>query len=267
MSDAPLVRLGGVSKAFGDQVILDGLDLELPRGTTTVLMGLSGTGKSVTLKLIAGLLEPDAGEIEVCGIRLDGRRKTLREVREHLGFLFQSGALVNWLTVADNLALPLLERGVSREEADRTVERRLTEVGLADAADKLPSALSGGMRKRVAFARALIGEPDLILYDEPTTGLDPITKRVVDDLIIHGRDDLGTTGLVVSHDVASTLRIADRIALLHESRADTVLTPDEFLASDHPLATRFLSGDRLPAAEELRARNVRASRPPGEKKS
>lgn len=248
MTDAPpLVRMTGIDKAFGSHVILREMELELPRGTTTVLMGRSGTGKSVSLKLIAGLLTPDAGSIEVDGVQLDGSRSALRSVREKLGFLFQSGALINWMTASENLALPLLERGRNRREVDELVRTRLAEVGLEDAADKYPSEMSGGMRKRVAFARAVITEPSLILYDEPTTGLDPVTKRVVDDLILRGRDELGSTGLVVSHDVGSAVRVADRIALLHDQRIDAILSPDEFLESDHPLAASFVDG-RQPAS-------------------
>lgn len=242
---SPLVRLHGVHKSFAGKKVLDGLDLEVERGTNFVIMGPSGTGKSVTLRILSGLLAPDAGEAYIDGVRVDNARgKALRRLRENMGFVFQGAALIAWLSARENVALPLRERGVPDREVHEIVDHRLEQVGLADIGDKFPSELSGGMRKRVGFARAVVLEPKLVLYDEPTSGLDPETTQTIDQLIIGARDSLGATGIVVSHDVASTLRVADRIGLLHRGRLDLIVTPDEFREGDHPLVRRFL--DTIP---------------------
>jgi phospholipid/cholesterol/gamma-HCH transport system ATP-binding protein len=237
--EAPIV-LADVRLAFGRKRVLEGLDLTVEEGTNYVVMGLSGTGKSVTLKTIAGLLRPDSGTVSVTGVRVDraGRRE-LAEVRSKMGFLFQNAALIKWMTALENVALPLVESGVPRAEARERARGRLDEVGLGDAADKLPDELSGGMRKRVGFARAVVMDPEIVLYDEPTTGLDPITKRTVDELIVRARDDYGTTGLIVSHDMRSATRVADTIGLLYEGRLVLELPPDEFMRSDHEIARQF----------------------------
>ena len=238
---SPAVAMRGVSKAFGGRQILDALDMTVERGTNFVIMGPSGTGKSVTLRILSGLLAPDSGEVEVEGIRVDGARpRALRSVRERMGFVFQGAALIAWLSARENVALPLRERGMSDAEVNALVDARLGEVGLSDIGDKLPSQLSGGMRKRVGFARALVLEPSLILYDEPTSGLDPETTQTIDGLITGARDNHGATGIIVSHDVSSTLRIADRIGLLHKGRLDLIVTPEEFRTGEHPLVRRFL---------------------------
>lgn len=240
----PAIRLKDVSVAFGSRRILDGLTLDVPRGKNVVLMGLSGTGKSVTLKTMAGLLAPTSGEVEVNGIRVDvGHRKSLVEVRRALGFLFQSAALIRWMTTLENVALPLVEEGVRRREAEERAMQRLDEVGLADAAQKYPDEISGGMAKRVAFCRATIADPAILLYDEPTTGLDPITKRTIDELILRGRDAWGATGVIVSHDLRSAQRTADLIGLLYEGRIEVLATPKEFVASDHPVVRDFVRDD------------------------
>ncbi len=236
-----VIRLRGVQHSFGAQKVLDGLDLDVHRGTNLVIMGLSGTGKSVTLKAMCGLLRPDAGEVVVDGIALHrARRRELSRARDGMGFLFQSAALINWLSAVDNVALPLLENGVARREARATALRKLDEVGLADMADKFPAELSGGMRKRVGFARAVARDPAIILYDEPTTGLDPVTKATIDELIVRGRDEFGATGVVVSHDLRSSLRVADRIGLLYEGRLVVDATPDAFVRDGHPLVRQFV---------------------------
>lgn len=243
MSAESAVSLAGVNVRFGDQHVLRGLDLEVPRGTNFVVMGLSGSGKSVTLKVMSGLVRPSSGSVEVGGVRVDGaRRKDLTRMRSKLGVVFQDAALINWMTAGENVALPLLERGEPAARVRELVHRRLAEVGLEDAADKYPAQLSGGMRKRVGFARATISSPELILYDEPTTGLDPKTTRTIDELVLRGRDEFGATGVIVSHDVTSALRIADRIGILHEGRLEVVLTTDEFRQSAHPLVREFVEG-------------------------
>lgn len=242
MSDGdPIVTMRGVTKRFGGRVVLDGLDLTVPRGSNFVIMGQSGTGKSVTLKILSGLMQPDAGEIVVDGLRLDGARpRALRRIRERMGFVFQGAALIAWLSARENVALPLRERGMRDAEVRRIVDERLEAVGLSDIGDKFPPEISGGMRKRVGFARATVLQPDLVLYDEPTSGLDPDTTRTIDELIVGARDGMGATGIVVSHDVTSALRVADRIGLLHRGRLEVVVTPEEFLESDHPVVRRFL---------------------------
>jgi phospholipid/cholesterol/gamma-HCH transport system ATP-binding protein len=160
-----------------------------------------------------------------------------------MGFLFQNAALLRWLTALENVALPLVESGVPEDEAREKARRRLEEVGLGDALDRSPDALSGGMQKRVGFARATVTDPKLILYDEPTTGLDPITKRTIDDLVVRGRDQYGATGVVVTHDVRSALRVADWIGLLYEGRLAVVGRPAEFLESGHHVVAEFLRDD------------------------
>jgi len=248
----PMIEVRGVSKRFGDNQVLSGLDLDVAAGKNFVVMGLSGTGKSVSLKILAGLLAPDEGVVRMDGITVTGAdRKELSKVRARLGFLFQSAALIKWMTAAENVALPLLEAGVAAKEADDRASKRLEEVGLADAAEKYPDQLSGGQRKRVGFARATVHSPKIILYDEPTTGLDPITKRTIDELIVRGRDEYGATGVIVSHDLRSAVRVADVIGLLYEGRLAVVATPDEFLKSDHEIVRKFVK-DGAPVAGAAR---------------
>jgi phospholipid/cholesterol/gamma-HCH transport system ATP-binding protein len=239
-TDAP-IQAEGLVKSFGDHPVLDGLSLRVPRGKNLVIMGLSGTGKSVTLKILAGLLAPDSGSAHLSGVDVTRcSRKELAAVRTRLGFLFQGAALIKWLSAVENVALPLLESGVDDDEAEERARAALREVGLDGDSDKFPDELSGGQRKRVGFARATVHRPAIILYDEPTTGLDPITKRTIDELILRGRDDLGATGVVVSHDLRSAVRVADLIALLYEGRLVVTETPQRFLQSDHPIVRKFV---------------------------
>jgi phospholipid/cholesterol/gamma-HCH transport system ATP-binding protein len=243
VSDGIAVELAGVDVRFGAQHVLRNLELRVPRGTNFVVMGRSGSGKSVTLKVISGLVRPSQGSVQVGDVRVDhARRADLARMRAKLGVVFQDAALINWMTAGENVALPLLERGEPADAVRELVGRRLAEVGLAEAAHKYPAELSGGMRKRVGFARATISSPELILYDEPTTGLDPQTTRTIDELVLRGRDDYGATGVIVSHDVASALRIADRIGILHEGRLEVVLTRDEFRNGGHALVRDFVEG-------------------------
>jgi phospholipid/cholesterol/gamma-HCH transport system ATP-binding protein len=184
------------------------------------------------------------------GVAVSGAsRKDLSRVRAGLGFLFQGAALVKWLSAVENVELPLLESGVPGKEARDRAMKRLAEVGLDHEADSAPDTLSGGQRKRVGFARATVHSPKVILYDEPTTGLDPITKRTVDELIVRGRDDYGATGVVVSHDLRSAVRVADVIGLLYEGRLVVVAPPDEFLASRHEIVRKFVQ-DGADAADK-----------------
>jgi phospholipid/cholesterol/gamma-HCH transport system ATP-binding protein len=238
------IEAQGLVKRFGDKVVLDGLDLDVESGHNLVIMGLSGTGKSVTLKILAGLMAPDAGRVVLGGVEVTGADAVrMSEARSKLGFLFQGAALIRWMTALENVALPLVEAGVPEEEANDRAQRRLVEVNLADSAAQYPDELSGGQRKRVGFARATVHEPQIILYDEPTTGLDPITKSTIDELILRGRDEYGATGVIVSHDLRSAVRVADVIALLYEGKLVVVAPPKEFLASDHEVVRKFVQDD------------------------
>lgn len=238
-----MIRFRNVSKAFGAKKVLDGFSLDIPDGQTTVLLGYSGTGKSVALKHIVGLLEPDSGQIEV-----DGRvvhelpRDELERLRASIGYVFQFAALFDSLSVFDNVALGLRQRGIGEAEVGRRVGSSLDRVGLADSAPRFPSELSGGMRKRVGIARAIAMEPRYILYDEPTTGLDPVTAAVIDDLMVRTKRDLGVTGVVVTHDMRSAFAVGDRIAMLYQGRVHVVGTVDEVRQTTDPLVRQFIEG-------------------------
>jgi phospholipid/cholesterol/gamma-HCH transport system ATP-binding protein len=237
-----VIRLQGVRKAFGEKVILDNLDLEVRKSEILVILGGSGAGKSLTLKVMCGLMRPDAGSVTVFKqdlLALDER--DLRHLRRKFGYVFQSGALINWLTAEDNVALPLRENDLCPpEEVDTRVREALEMVGLPDAGPLFPDQLSGGMRKRVALARGLAQQPLAILYDEPTTGLDPVSTATIDRVIKGTRDRTGLTSVVISHDLDSTFRIADRVAMLYEGRILAIAPAEEFKALDIEPVRRFL---------------------------
>jgi len=237
-----MVELIDLHKRFGEQEVLRGVNLKIPAGKLTFIMGRSGTGKSVLLKHIIGLLRPDRGRILI-----DGREVTSfsdrqwQELRRRFGFLFQEGALFDSMTVAENVAFPLMEHTrLSRREIESRVEEKLAVVGLLEARDKYPSELSGGMRKRAALARALALEPEIILFDEPTTGLDPILQVSIMKLIRDTQRRYGLTGVVVSHDVPIAMQAADFIAILHEGRVVAEGSPEEIRRSEHPFVRAFL---------------------------
>ncbi len=238
-----MIRFEHVTKKIGGRVVLDDLSFSVNRGEIFAVVGPSGVGKSVTLKHIVGLLSPDSGSIwfdgeEVCFA--DDRE--LERLRTRCGYLFQSGALLGWMTVAENIALPLTEKGkLSENEISLRVNKMLELTGLTDAADKLPAEISGGMHKRAGLARALITEPEVVLFDEPTSGLDPIMSKSIHELILSLKQKLGGTGVLVTHDLAGALQIADRIALLKDGRFCAVLSPEEFRASNMPEVREFLS--------------------------
>ena len=236
-----MIEFRGVHKAFGAKVVLNGFSLLIPEGETTVLMGYSGTGKSVALKHIVGLLEPDQGHVEVDGqIVGDLGYEELMDLRRHVGFVFQFAALFDSLTVRDNLSLGLRRQGLEPHVITRRVGESLELVELPDAADRYPSELSGGMRKRVGIARAIALRPSYILYDEPTTGLDPVTTVAMDGLMIRARRELGATSVVVTHDLDSAFTIADRIAFLYEGRIQQVGTVQQIRQSTDPLVREFI---------------------------
>ena len=242
-----MIVLDRVTKSFGSRLVLDGVSLEVPDGQNTVIIGASGAGKSVTLKLIVGLIEPDGGRVLVDGEdvpELD--RERLAALRGRIGYVFQFAALLDSMTVAQNIALGLVRRGHGPAEIQSRVEESLKVVELSGTEDKLPSELSGGMRKRVGIARAIALKPHYILYDEPTTGLDPITAAVMDQLLIRTRD-LGVTGLVVTHDMRSAFTVGDRIALLHQGSIRHTGSVDEVRASDDPVVRQFIEGRPGPA--------------------
>ena len=237
-----MIRLEDVHKAFGEKVVLAGLSLDVPDGMNTVIIGASGSGKSVTLKLIVGLLDPDAGRIEVDGENVpDLDRDQLAELRAHIGYVFQFAALFDSMTVAENIGLGLLKRGLDEAVIRARVERSLATVDLAGQEDRYPAELSGGMRKRVGIARAIALEPKYILYDEPTTGLDPMTSAVIDRLMQRTRD-LGVTGLIVTHDMRSAFTAGDRVAMLHEGMIRQVGTVPEIQATTDPVVRQFIEG-------------------------
>ncbi|HEX6617689.1 MAG TPA: ATP-binding cassette domain-containing protein [Gemmatimonadales bacterium] len=246
-----MIRLDQLTKSFGAHRVLDGLCLEVPDGRNTVIIGYSGSGKSVTLKCIVGLIQPDAGRVVVDGMVVaEMDRDELAELRGTIGYVFQFAALFDSMTVAENIALGLKKRGQDRATIARRVEESLDVVELPGTQDRYPAELSGGMRKRVGIARAIALKPRYILYDEPTAGLDPVTSAVMDQLMMRTRD-LGVTGLVVTHDMRSAFCVGDRIAMLYEGRIRQVGTREEFQATDDPVVRQFIEGrpgDPSPAA-------------------
>lgn len=239
-----MIRICQLHKSFNGTPVLAGVDFEIRDGETVVVIGRSGGGKSVLLKHLCGLLKPDAGEVWVDDVQimaLDERE--LAPVRRKFGFLFQGAALFDSLTLFENVAFPLREkRDLPEPEITRRVEEALTIVGLSGAGAKKPAELSGGMRKRAGLARAVVGTPSYLLYDEPTTGLDPVRADTINNLILRLRDHYRVTGVAVTHDMASAYKIADRIAMLHDGRIHTVGTPTEIQASTDPVVQQFIRG-------------------------
>lgn len=239
-----MIRLVGVHKSFGAHKVLQGVDLEVPAGKTTVIVGPSGTGKSVLLKLIVGLLKPDRGEVWFRDKRINQLDPAeLVEARKQIGFLFQMGALFDSMNVRDNVCFPLVEHTkLTAAERRRLCRRVLRMVGLVGVGSKMPAELSGGQRKRVALARAIVLEPRVVLYDEPTTGLDPIRSDVINELIVTLAQRLSITSVVVTHDMASANKIADRMVMLYDGRIVANDEPEAFRGSDNDLVQRFIHG-------------------------
>lgn len=240
-----LIELRGIHKRFGRLVVLDGVELSIEAGESIVIIGASGSGKSVLLKHIVGLLRPEAGEVWFEGRRIDVLpERQLMKIRERFGFLFQMGALFDSMTVAENVAFPLVEHtSKSAEEINHIVEQKLTMVGLPNVSRKVPAELSGGQRKRVALARAIALEPDVVLYDEPTTGLDPIRADVINELILKLKRELNITSIVVTHDMNSAFKVGDRIVMIHEGNIIFDGTPQQVQASTDPIIRRFVIGE------------------------
>lgn len=243
-ASAPLISAQDVHKSFGDNHVLRGIDLDFPEGTTTVILGGSGSGKSVFMKHLIGLFRPDRGRVLVSGEdigRLEG--EGLMRLRSLFGMVFQGAALFDSMSVLENVAFPLREhqRALTEREIRDRVRAKLGVLGLEGTEDKYPADLSGGMRKRVGLARAVIMDPKIVLYDEPTTGLDPITTDYVDEMVIAARENFSVTSVVISHDIASAFNVADRIAFLHEGTIVAQGTPEDVRTSDHPFVSKFLS--------------------------
>ena len=238
------IELVDIHKAFGDNEVLRGFSLEIPNGTTTSVVGGSGSGKSVMLKHIVGLLRPDAGDVWVDGqnvSRLD--QESLYRIRRTIGYVFQFAALFDSMTVGGNVAMALKRlEGYTPARIQERVRDCLHLVDLDGLEDRYPSELSGGQRKRAGLARAIATEPTYLLYDEPTTGLDPLTTAVIDELIIRMAEELGATGLVITHDMRSAFHISDRVAMLYDGRVRLVGTPDEFRATEDPVVRAFIEG-------------------------
>ncbi len=239
-----IIEFQDVHRAFGAHQVLRGLDLRIPKHRTTVIIGRSGTGKSVLLKHIMGLLRPDRGRVLVDGVDLRTLSPhALLELRKRFGMCFQNAALFDSLSVGENVAFPLREHSdFTKEEIRDIVEEKLKQVGLVNVSHKMPSELSGGMRKRVGIARAIALEPEIMLYDEPTTGLDPIMSGAIDDLIMETQETLNLTCVVISHDIRAALRIGHKIAMLYEGRLHMEGTPEAIRNTSDPVLRQFLEG-------------------------
>ena len=239
-----MIEVREIQKAFGGQQVLRGVSLSIPRGRITAIIGRSGTGKSVLLKHLIRLLRPDRGQVLVDGVDVVPLRgRALDRVRAKFGMLFQGGALFDSMTVFDNVAFPLREKTrLPEPEVAARVCERLEAVGLAEMGRKYPAEISGGMRKRVALARALVTDPEIVLFDEPTTGLDPIMLNAIHRLIADTQQRFGFTGVVVSHDVPDVFEIAHQVAMLHEGTIVAAGPPEQVLQSDDPRVRQFITG-------------------------
>ncbi len=240
-----MIQLENVHKAFGDNQVLRGFSLEVQEGETVVIIGFSGTGKSVAIKHIVGLLEPDQGRVIVDGQEVGAlSRRDLYALRAKIGYVFQFAALFDSLTIAENVAMGLRKQGkLSEPEIQQRVHEALELVDLEDdVGDKLPSELSGGMRKRVGIARAIALRPKYLLYDEPTTGLDPVTSAIIDDLMLRMQRQLGVTGIVITHDMRSAYTVGTRIAMLYDGSVRQVGTVEEIKHTSDPVVRQFIEG-------------------------
>jgi phospholipid/cholesterol/gamma-HCH transport system ATP-binding protein len=242
--EAPPVQVRSLSKSFGEQTVLKGINLEVAQGETLSVLGRSGTGKSVLLKLIIGLHKPDSGSIRVHGQEVTGLQpKTLNEVRKKVGFLFQQAALYDSLTVEENVAFPLSRHSkMSDDERRDRVRELLASVGMDQDAHKMPAEISGGMQKRVGLARALALDPDILLFDEPTAGLDPITAAEINDLILRLQKERNMTSVVVTHDINGAQAVSNRLALMRDGQILIEGTFEDLEKSRDTFVTQFLSG-------------------------
>ncbi len=238
-----MIEFRDLHKSFGPKPVLEGLTLTVPDGQTTALLGFSGTGKSVALKHVVGLLEPDNGSVLVDGsVVADLDPEGLNALRGKIGYVFQFAALFDSLSVGDNLRLALKRQRLDPDEIERRVVESLRVVDLSGAEERFPAELSGGMRKRVGIARAIALRPRYILYDEPTTGLDPVTSAIIDRLIVRTREEFGVTAVMVTHDLRSAYTVADRIAMLYQGRIRQEGTVAEIRETSDPVVRQFIEG-------------------------
>jgi len=242
--NGPIIRLQQIEKSFGRAPVLKGVDLDIETGRTTVIIGPSGCGKTVLLKTIIALIRPDKGRVFFGDTELSSlSERKIGPIRRRMGFLFQGAALFDSMTVFENVRFPMVEHDVGTYQQKRSRVRDVLElVELDGVEDHYPEELSGGQKKRVALARAIVLRPEVILYDEPTTGLDPIRSEVINDLILKLQDSLGTTAVVVTHDMASARKIGHRIVMLHEGRFIVDTTPDMIHHIDNEIVARFMDG-------------------------
>jgi phospholipid/cholesterol/gamma-HCH transport system ATP-binding protein len=239
-----VIEIRGVHKAFGSKAVLRGVDLDIEQGETMVIIGGSGSGKSVLIKHVIGLLMPDQGNVlvdgeDLCGLKADA----LNQVRRRFGMLFQGAALFDSMPVWQNVGFSLIEHtGMHKKKVREVAQEKLELVGMPDVLDLMPAELSGGMRKRVGLARAIAMDPEILLYDEPTTGLDPIMADVINRLIRTLQARLGVTSVMITHDMVSAYHVADRLAMLYKGRIIEIGTPDEIRTSDNPVVHQFVTG-------------------------
>lgn len=239
-----MIELINIHKSFGAQTVLNGLNLKVPAGKITAIIGPSGEGKSVLLKHMIGLLSPDQGDVLVEGTSIVGlRHSQLNLVREKFAMVFQNAALFDSMTVYENIAFPLEEKtSLNRTEINVQVETALQEVGLKNVNHKYPDELSGGMKKRVGIARALLLKPEIVLFDEPTTGLDPVIRRAIHQLIKQTQEKFGFTAVIVSHDIPDIFEVAHHVAMLYQGEILQFGTSEEIQGSQHPVVKQFISG-------------------------
>ncbi|MCS7192130.1 MAG: ATP-binding cassette domain-containing protein [Armatimonadetes bacterium] len=241
-----VILMADVFCQLGNKVVLNGIELFVRKGEILAVVGISGIGKSTLLKVIAGLVPFQRGTVQVFGCNLsECSEEELNQIRQRMGFVFQGGALFDWMTVAENVAFPLKIRdsGLTENEIMERVRKILDAVGMEGTENLFPEQLSGGMKKRVAIARALAAQPELILYDEPTSGLDPVMSGIIDELIKQMRDQFGVTEVVVTHDLASAIKFADRIAMLHNGKIIAEAPPEEFVRLSNPVVQQFVQGE------------------------
>jgi phospholipid/cholesterol/gamma-HCH transport system ATP-binding protein len=244
MNETPLVHLENIVLRFGEKTVLDGIDLKVFSGDRLVILGQSGGGKSTMLRLILGILRPTTGVVRYRHLQVQKlSRSRLNLLRSRVGMVYQYSALISSMTVRENLALPVEElRRKPRKEIDALIKENLEIVGMSGTEDKLPSELSGGMRKRVSLARALMMQPELILFDEPTAGLDPVISSVIDELIISLTEKTNTTSIIVTHEMESAFRVASRMAMLYQGKIIEDADPDRFRVSKNPVVHQFVTG-------------------------
>jgi phospholipid/cholesterol/gamma-HCH transport system ATP-binding protein len=238
------IRVVNLQKSFGENHVLRGVHLEIQQGESMVVIGGSGSGKTVLIKCIIGLIRPDGGEIYVDGLEITSlNERRLNEVRKKFGMLFQGGALFDSMKVWENVGFGLRQQTrLGEEEIRRIATEKLRLLGLKDVEDLMPAELSGGMKKRVSLARAIALEPEMLLYDEPTTGIDPVVADAINELIIQMREKLNVTSIAITHDMKSAYKIGDRIAMLYEGKIIEVGTPDEIKNSTNPIVQQFIQG-------------------------